>query len=209
MFVTLAPWDERTRSQQEITAELNRSCRRIPGVQVFARTANSLGIRGGGQGLQFAITGTDYDALADAADELIAAMEKDPAFDRVRLNYDTTQPQLSIKIDRERAADLGISVDSISAVVQTLLDGTRPRQLLHRRRSDRDSRAGARRHDPGRRRGLDSIQLRTASGKMVPLSSLVTFEESAVAPSLPRQDQRRAVPMTRDARPTASTSARR
>ena len=44
--------------------------------------------------------------------------------------------------------------------------------------------------------GLDRIQLRTGSGKMVPLSALVSFEEVAVAPNLQRQDQRRAVPMT-------------
>jgi HAE1 family hydrophobic/amphiphilic exporter-1 len=42
---------------------------------------------------------------------------------------------------------------------------------------------------------LDGIMLRTSEGKMVPLSSLATFEESAVAPSLPRQDQRRAIPI--------------
>jgi hypothetical protein len=57
MFVTLAPWDERTRTQQEITADLNRRLQEIPGISVTAFTANSLGIRGGGQGLQFAVTG--------------------------------------------------------------------------------------------------------------------------------------------------------
>ena len=100
MFLTLAPWGERSRTQAEITAELNRELQRIPGVQVFARTSNSLGIRGGGQGLQFAITGTDYDQLAGVADKLSQAMENDPVFDRVQLNYNTTQPQMSIKIDR-------------------------------------------------------------------------------------------------------------
>jgi HAE1 family hydrophobic/amphiphilic exporter-1 len=43
---------------------------------------------------------------------------------------------------------------------------------------------------------LDNLQLRTKNGVMVPLSSLVSFEENAVAPSLPRQDQRRAIPMS-------------
>ncbi|MEO8667281.1 MAG: efflux RND transporter permease subunit, partial [Bauldia sp.] len=195
VFLTLTPWDKRTRSQMEITAELNRKLQSIPGIQVFTRTANSLGIRGGGQGLQFAITGTDYGPISEAADVLMAALQKDPRFDNVRLNFDTTQPQISIKIDRERASDVGIPVTTISTALQTLLAGT---DLGNYYQGDDQIKILAQApygliQDAG---GLDRIQLRTAGGKMVPLSSLVSFEEVAVAPSLQRQDQRRAVPMT-------------
>jgi HAE1 family hydrophobic/amphiphilic exporter-1 len=194
MFLTLADWGKRSRSQAEITSELNRALQRIPGVQVFARTSNSLGIRGGGQGLQFAITGTDYGELAKAADQLTEAMENDAAFDSVRLNYDTTQPQMSIKIDRERASDLGISVDSVSAAVQTLLSG---KDLGNFYVGDDPIRIRARLPDGMIQdaNALDNMQLRTNDGKMVPLSTLVSFQETAVAPSLPRQDQRRAIPI--------------
>jgi HAE1 family hydrophobic/amphiphilic exporter-1 len=194
MFLTLAPWGKRSRTQAEITSQINRELQQIPGVQVFARTANSLGIRGGGQGLQFAITGTDYDQLAGVADKLVQAMEKDPAFDRVQLNYDTTQPQMAIKIDRQRATDVGISVDTISAAVQTILSGKDlgnyyigddPIEILAKVPDGMVQDSSA----------LDNLQLRTKDGKMVPLSSLVSFQESAVAPSLPRQDQRRAIPI--------------
>jgi HAE1 family hydrophobic/amphiphilic exporter-1 len=195
MFLTLAPWDQRTRSQMEIAAELNRKLQQIPGVQVSARTSNSLGIRGGGQGVTFSITGPDYVSLAAAADKLIEALEKNPDFGVIRLNYDTTQPQLSIRIDRKRASEAGVSVETISSVVQTLLAGKDlgdfyetedPIEILARVPYGMIQ-------DPS---GLDAIQLRSASGAMVPLSSFVTFEESAVAPSLPRQDQQRAIPIT-------------
>ncbi|HZP21053.1 MAG TPA: efflux RND transporter permease subunit [Bauldia sp.] len=195
MFVTLAPWDQRTRTQQQITSDINARLQSIPGVQVFAFTSNSLGIRGGGQGLQFAITGTDYDTLSDAADNLMAAMQDDPVFTTVRLNYDTTQPQLSIKIDRARAADMGVSLDAITTVLQTLLSG-RDLGTYYIGEDAIDIKAQAPDgmiQDPS---GLDRIQLRTAGGKMVPLSSLVSYQETAVAPSLQRQDQRRAVPMS-------------
>ena len=194
MFLTLAPWDERSQSQAEITSELNRQLQRLPGVQVFARTSNSLGIRGGGQGLQFAITGTDYGQLSDVADKLSQAMEKDPVFGRVQLNYNTTQPQLSIKVNRDRATQVGISVDSISSAVQTVLSGKNlgnfyigdnPIEILAKVPDGMIQDSSA----------LDNLQLRTKDGKMVPLSSLVSFEETAVAPSLPRQDQRRAIPI--------------
>ncbi|HET7717612.1 MAG TPA: efflux RND transporter permease subunit [Bauldia sp.] len=195
MFLTLAPWQERERSQQEITADLNRRLQEVPGIQVTAFQPNSLGIRGGGQGMQFAVTGPDYDQIAAAATDLMRAMQDDPAYDSVRINYDTTQPQLSIRIDRDRAADVGVPVQNISAVIQTLLEG---RDLGTFNMGDEriDIRAMAPEgmiQDPT---GLDRIQLRTNTDKMVPLSSLVTFEEVAVAPNLQRQDQRRAVPMS-------------
>jgi hydrophobic/amphiphilic exporter-1 (mainly G- bacteria), HAE1 family len=113
IVLTLAPWAERDRSQQEIAAELNAQLQGLPGVSVFARSPNSLGIRGGGQGLGFAITGTDYASLVEAGETMVAAMQDLPQFENVRLSFDTTQPQLSVEIDRERAADLGVPVESL------------------------------------------------------------------------------------------------
>ncbi|MCB1499295.1 MAG: efflux RND transporter permease subunit [Bauldia sp.] len=195
MFLTLTPWDDRTRSQQAITADLNRQLQEIPGISITAFQPNSLGIRGGGQGLQFAVTGPDYDQIAAAATELMRAMQDDPAFADVRLNYDTTQPQLSIRIDRARAADVGVPVQNISAIIQTLLDGRKlgTFNIGDERIQIRAVAPDGMIQDPA---GLDRIQLRTATDRLVPLSSLVSFEEVAVAPTLQRQDQRRAVPMS-------------
>ena len=195
MIVTLAPWEERSRTQMQITAELSRRLQTIPGLQATARTANSLGIRGGGQGIQFAITGTEYKDLADQADKLIAAMEVDPVFGAVQLNYDTTQPQLAINIDRERAAALGIPIESVTTVIQTLLSG-RDIGSYYEGDDQIDILAEAPTGLIQDASGLDSIQVRGSAGKMVPLSSIATFSESAVAPTLNRVDQRRAVPMT-------------
>ena len=102
MVMTLAPWDERTRSQQEIVADINALMQQVPGVRAFAITPNSLGIRGAGNGLQFAIVGNNYAELGDAATKIVAAMEKDPRFQQPRLSNDATQPQLSVA-DRPRA----------------------------------------------------------------------------------------------------------
>jgi hydrophobic/amphiphilic exporter-1 (mainly G- bacteria), HAE1 family len=195
MFATLADWSKRTRSQAEITAELNRKLQGLPGIQVSAFTSNSLGIRGGGQGLQFSITGTDYTELGKAADKLIADMQDDPVFATVRLNFDTTQPQLSINIDRERASSVGVSVSNITSAIQTLVAGNnlgnyyigdQPIEILAQAPDGTIEDAT----------GLENVQMRSSSGQMVPLSSLVTFEESAVAPSLARESQRRAMPIS-------------
>ncbi len=197
VFMRLAPFGKRTMSQDEITAELSRRVQNIPGVSVFARSTNGLNIRGSGNGLSFALIGNDYDALAKAADALRAAMDDDPVFDSVRVNYNTTQAQVSINIDRQRATDLGIPISTISTAVQTVLDGrnlgsfnigddTIQIRLIVPQGLVQDANA------------LDNIQLRTSNAtgsRMVPLSTMVSFQEGAVAPSLPRQDLRRAIPI--------------
>jgi len=195
MFITLTPWEERTRSQGEIARELNGKLQGIPGLQVFARQPNSLGIRGGGQGLTFAITGTEYDALADEAERMRTAMEDLPSFETVRLNYDTTQPELAVAINREAAADLGVSVDSLGATLATLLDGREMGEYYVEGEAIpvRAQAPDGMIDDPG---DLENTFVRTDEGRMVPLSSFVTVTERAVAPELPREGQRRAVPLT-------------
>ena len=199
VMLTLAPWEERVRSQADIAEELRPKLQAIPGVEVFMRQANSLGIRGGGQGLRFAITGTEYGELAEAAEGMRAALEELPAFDRVTLDYDTTQPELAITINREAAADLGVSVETLGATLATLLDGREMGEYY----IEGDAipvRAMAPEgaiDDPG---DLESIYVRAAgdgdgAARMVPLSSFVTMTERAVAPELRREGQRRAVPV--------------
>ncbi len=198
--LTLAPWEERMRSSQDIVRELNPRLQKIAGVQISTRTANSLGIRGGGQGLRFAIIGNDYATLADKAIELQHALEDEPSFDTVSLSYDTTQPELSIAIDRQRASDLGVSVDALGTSLSTLLDGKEIGKFyvggdaIPVRVQAPDGLID----DPG---DLENIFVRTASGRMVPLASFVTVVEQAVAPELPREGQRRAVPITATLKP--------
>ncbi|TIT47592.1 MAG: efflux RND transporter permease subunit, partial [Mesorhizobium sp.] len=110
MVMTLAPWDERSRSQQEIMAEISQLTKQVPSVRIFPVQPNSLGIRGAGNGLQFALVGNDRKALGDAAVKIIAEMQKDQRFQTPRLSIDPTQPQLAVAIDRERASDLGIDI---------------------------------------------------------------------------------------------------
>ena len=107
MVLTLAPWEKRVRSQAEIVREINTLVATVPGVRAFAIQPNSLRIRGAGNGLQFAFVGNSYGALADASRKMQAELEKDPRFQQVRLSYETTQPQLSVSIDRSAASDLG------------------------------------------------------------------------------------------------------
>ncbi len=195
MVITLKPWDERARSQGDIVRDLNRELRAVPGVRAFAIQPNSLGIRGAGSGLKVALAGQSYETLAVTADQIEQLLEQDPRFGRVRLGYETNQAQLAISINRERAADLGIAIDGLAAAMQSVLDGHKIGDVFI------DDRAVAVKlvstsqpiNDPT---DLANLFLKTTDGRIVPMSTIATLSESAIAPSLPREERSRAVTIT-------------
>lgn len=195
MVMTLAPWEERTRSQQEIVGDVNRALARVIGVRAFAIQPNSLRIRGAGQGLSFAIVGPSYEGLAEQAQALVAAMEENPAFGQVRLGYDTTQPQLFLEVDRARASDLGVSIEGLGEALQAVLDGRTVGTVFIGDRSHDIQMISTTDpvNDPS---DLERVFMRSASGENVPISAFVRLEERAVAPELGREAQMRSVPIT-------------
>lgn len=193
--MTLAPWSERVRSQAEIVDDINARVRGIIGIDAFALQPNSLGIRGAGQGLQFALLGNSYERLSESADALIARMEEDPRFGDVRLGFERTQPQLFVEVDRDRAADLGIAIDGLGEAIQAVLDGrTVTKVFVDDESYDVKMFATAQPvNDPT---DLENIFVQAGSGQMVPLSTIVSIEERPIAPNLGREQQMRAVSVT-------------
>ena len=202
-IMPLKDWSQRKRSQQDIQAEIQPLVSSIPGVQVFVRGGNSLGIRGAGQGLQFAVAAEDYAAAADAAQAIVDRLQQNPLFTRVALNFDVSQPQLNIKIDREAAARLGVDASAVTTLVSAMADEYKAGEIFA---GDRIvdiflSAQGERIDDP---QDLENLFVRTRSGEFVPLSSIASIKESAVASRLGREERRRAVPVTASLAPSAA-----
>lgn len=188
MVLTLAPWDERTRSQDEIASDINAAAQRVPALRGFAMQSNSLKIRGAGNGLQMALVGNDYNVLTSTAQKLVSQMEQSRLFDTPRLTNEPTQAQLSVSIDRERASDLGIDITGLSTAMQALLEGRSvvdvfvggdalPVKLTSTTRPVDDP------------TDLENIFLKAGDGKIVPMSTIATLKEGAVAPQLNREQQ--------------------
>jgi HAE1 family hydrophobic/amphiphilic exporter-1 len=195
MVMTLSPWDQRTRSQQQIMAEINDLSEQIPSIRIFPVQPNSLGIRGAGNGLQFALVGNDRKALGEAANKIIDAMQKDPRFQSPRLTVDPTQPQLAVAIDRQRASDLGIDITGLADTFQTMLDGNDVVDVYIADRSYGVKLVSTTNpvNDPT---DLENLFLKTADGRYVPMSSIATLTEKAVPPSLTREQQQPSVAIT-------------
>jgi len=195
LTLTLAPWNERARSQAEIVADINRIVQQVPGVRVNVGQGNSLGIRGGGSGLQFAVVGSNYDELSETADAIVEELEKDERFGRVSVNYSTTQPQLTLTVDREKAAALGIDISGLSTTMQAMIDGADVGTVFINDESYtvRMVSTTSPVNDPS---DLEGIFLKTGDGRFVPMSTVASLVEAPIAPSLGREEQRRAVSVT-------------
>ncbi|MGD9830124.1 MAG: efflux RND transporter permease subunit [Hyphomicrobiaceae bacterium] len=195
VVATLAPWSARKRSQQQIQAELTERLARIPGLSATVLAPNSLGIRGGGQGLRFAIAGRDYAKLADAATVIAGRLSEAPEFRGARTDFDTTQPQLSVRINREAATKLGVPIEAITSLISTMVDYGKAADLfIGDDIVEIQVKAGGRPiNDPS---DLANLFVKTSDGSFVTLSALVSIKEIAIAPTLAREDRRRAVPVT-------------
>jgi HAE1 family hydrophobic/amphiphilic exporter-1 len=195
VVAALAPWGNRPRSQQQIQAELQNKLQGIPGLSVSLRSANSLGVRGGGQGLRFAIAGPDYNRLADTAQKMTTKLAATPGFRNARTDYDTTQPQLSVRINREAATKLGVPIDTITSLINTMIDYQKAADLfIEDEIVEVQVKAGGRPiNDPT---DLGNLFVKAGDGHFITLSSLVTINEVAIAPSLGREDRQRSVPIS-------------
>ena len=197
----LAPWDEREKSQQDIIEELQGPMSEIPGARVSVFGRSSLSRRGGrGGGVQVALTGSDYSEIYAAARELSAAIEDSDVLSNPEISYQPTQPQLSIQVDRRRAADLDVPLEELSVTLRAMVDGE---DLIDLNVEDQaipiilESETGAIR-EPG---DLRNLYVRSNAGNLIPISTLTTIREEGVAAELDRTEQRRAIEVEMDTPP--------
>jgi hydrophobe/amphiphile efflux-1 (HAE1) family protein len=193
IIAPLAHWSQRTRSQAEIAEELRPKLKAIPGATARVRTPNSLNLHRAGGSVEFALTGSNYADIAAAADAFLSAMhDRLPQFENPEIEYQQTQPQLSVRVDRRRAEDLGVPVEGVANTLRAMVDGFEVTELNVDDESVPvllESAAGAI-DDPS---DLHNLFVASARGRLVPLSAFVTLEEVGVAAELDRTGQKRAI----------------
>ncbi|MDO3382976.1 efflux RND transporter permease subunit [Gilvimarinus algae] len=193
VILPLKDWDERERSQQEMMAELREPMSEIPGAFVRVSSTNSLGLWNSGGGIEVALVGSDYMEIFAAAEKFAAAIEDQlPNLSQPDIQFQPTQPQLAVTIDRRRASDLGIPLDNIAMTLRAMVDGY---DLVDLSVGDEAipimlESSGNQINDPG---DLVNLFVSTDDGRLLPLSSVVTLTEEAVAAELDRHKQRRAI----------------
>jgi len=187
----------RDRSDEDIARALRRKVGAVPGVRTRVRARGGLFIfrRLGfteGDNLDVNVRGHDIAEIEGVARQVKAAMDDVNGIVGARINRQGGQPEMGIHIDRERAANLGVPVETIAQSVQASLGGNRA--TFYREGGDEyDVMVRLRESDRTDLGGLLNVSVANSSGKVFPLKNLVSLEERRGPMEIQRLNQERVV----------------
>ena len=124
--ISLVPEAQRSRSTDQIAALLRRELGGIPGAVIRVRASQGMMLRMGGgddERLSLEVRGLDLEAIDRVAEEIRDRIRPIDGITDVRLSRDETREQRLVRIDRQRAADLGVSVSEVARTLETALGG--------------------------------------------------------------------------------------
>jgi multidrug efflux pump len=192
----LAPWNERTRKQQDITTALMPEFAKIPGVRAFPTNTPSLGQSPRSRPVEFVIMSqAPFEVLQRYVDALIAEASKTPGLQNLDSDLRLDKPELKVSVNREKISDVGASVEAVGRTLETMLGG---RQVT-RFKKDGEQYDVIVQVAEGERRSptdISDIYVRGKNNEMVQLSNLVVVRESVAPKNLNHFNRIRAATVT-------------
>ncbi len=193
VFVSMVDKSDRKLSQAEFAAEIRKELNSYPGVRVVVQDLSQSGFTAQrGFPVEFSVRGPDWDVLVEKARGISERLNASGQVVDLDMDYRIGMPELRIVPNRARAADLGISVENVATALNATLGGLRiGKYSTEGRRIDVRLRllAGQR----TRPEDLSRLRLRSSTGDLIPLSSLVTTEEVPALQAITRRDRERAI----------------
>ena len=200
-FVGLTDWAARDRRSPDIAKELFPKFAGIPGVLAFPVTPPSLGQSPRERPINFVIaTSASYAELDEVTNQFLAELRKNPGLTNVDTDLKLNKPELSVVVRRDKAADIGVPVETIGRTLETLLGG---RQVTRFKRDGEQydvivQVADVERSNPD---DIRDIYVRGRDGGMIALDNLVDLDETVAPRELNHFGQRRAVTITANLAP--------
>ena len=171
--VELVSWEERERSLEEIRQELQAKYDKISGLEVFTFPSGGLPGASSGMPIQFVISANaDYPELDRVSDEILAKARGSGLFAYVTKDLRYSRPEISVTIDRELASRLGISMQDIGETLQIMLGEAETNRFNLEGRSYKVITQAARGFRMTKE-WLERYYVRTSTGDLVPLSTLI------------------------------------
>jgi multidrug efflux pump subunit AcrB len=193
LFITLVPPERRALAQSEFAAVLRKELNGMPGVRAVIQDLSQSGFTAQrGFPVEFSVRGSDWEQLIAASQQMTRELAASGLVVDLDTDYQLGQPELRIFPDRARAADLGVPVEQVAQTINALVGGVRVGKYSSggRREDVRLRLLAAQRARP---EDVARLKVRTASGALVPLSTLVRTEERPALQSILRKDRERAI----------------
>ena len=188
IFANMTPWEDRDRSQMEIVDELRVKLGAIGGITAFPSNLPALSNDAGLAPISLVLQGPDVTRLSRYADEIISRARAIPGLVNLQSDLLLNKPQIEVRIDRDRASDLGVSVREIARTLQILFGGL---ELTTFKLGGEtyDVIGQLSRGERSNPRDLYGVYVRGATGSLVPLASVVSVEETVAPRGLPHFDR--------------------
>ncbi len=180
--------DQRGRSQAEVFAQLSKGLEEFTGVRTFPAQPPTIGSRFGGQPVQFVLQAPTLDQLVEALPQFLEKAQKHPSLRFVDSDFKVNKPELLLRINREKASELKVSVEEIARTLQLaysgqrygyfIMNGKQYQVIGQLARSDRDEPLD-----------LKALAIRNSQGQMVPLDNLITYNESVNSAAIYRYNR--------------------
>jgi multidrug efflux pump len=193
MYLTLVQPNERKMDQAAFSAVIRRELNAIPGIRAVIQDTSQQGFTAQrGFPIEFSVRGADWNQLVPLSQKLMEELTASGAVVDLDSDYRVGMPELRVTPDRAVCADVGVSVDDVATTINALVGGIRVGKYSTggRRLDVRLKLMAGQRSRP---EDISRLRVRARNGELVPLSSLVVFEEQAALQAITRRDRERAI----------------
>ncbi len=178
--IALVDPGERSRSQQQITDDLQKKLTRFNDARIFAIQEQTIAVGSGsrsGLPVQFILQNQDLNKLKEIIPKFLDAARQDKTFANVDVNLKFNRPELQVTVDRIKARDLGLSTTDVIAAMQSAFSGGRLAYFIMNG-YQYEVIAQVERKDRNKPADINNIYVKNSSGQNIPLSSVVSMKQS-------------------------------
>jgi len=193
--IVLPSLDQQIDTPDTIIRKLTPFTNQIPGSRISFRAGRGMGTT---SPIEIAISSREYNAIIDTANDIQhIIMRYLPEIENPTINIDEGAPQLRIEIDRDRAANFGLSISTIASEIRAAMDGVTATTMS---RGDRLINVDVQLQDEDRQGlpNLDAVFVMSRNGSRIPLSNFASIAESRAPSSIRREKQERVIRITGD-----------
>jgi hydrophobe/amphiphile efflux-1 (HAE1) family protein len=196
LSLTMVDPKARSVTQAELSATIRRELGQIPGLRVSVQDLSQQGFAGGrGKPVELTVRGSDWPALVALSRQVQRQLDGSGLAVDLDSDYDLGPPELAIAPDRPRASDVNVNVNDIATTVNALIGGSVVGQYstAGRRMDIRMRLLSTQRTRP---EDLELLRVRSTTGNLVPLSSVVVTGEQPALQSINHDNRQRAIRIT-------------
>ncbi|UFT98896.1 efflux RND transporter permease subunit [Radiobacillus kanasensis] len=182
----LVPQSDRDQTTDQVVADLDKDLQTIAGAEMTINASG--GGMSGGTPIQIQVSGPEHEVLRELADQVVLAISDIDGIHNPQSSISETRPELEIEVDREKAAQFGLSYQDVMSQTQLAMTG---QTVMSYREGGEDRNVNMIFPEESRSTisDVENLKIQTANGNFIPLASVASFEQVQSPAELTRENQ--------------------